>query len=73
MIFLQSQRCHWRNLKSVAKREVTSNQTILEESEDKEKNEVSLSENVNLFQSLRVLQEEDGVEEETAETISTYF
>ncbi|CAD7081680.1 unnamed protein product [Hermetia illucens] len=64
-----SQRCHWRNLKSVAKREVTSNQTILEESEDKEKSEVSLSENVNLFQSLRVLQEEDGVEEETAETI----
>ncbi|KAK1127469.1 hypothetical protein K0M31_004006 [Melipona bicolor] len=46
----QSQPCHWRNAKNVAKRslpEITGSSTPA----------TSLSENVNLFQSLRVLQE----------------
>ncbi|KAM7358177.1 uncharacterized protein ACRADG_003232 [Cochliomyia hominivorax] len=60
-----SQPCHWRNLKTVTKRDV-SNMTLDSSSpseiadvliETTEKPETSLSENVNLFQSLRVLQE----------------
>jgi len=66
-IFSQSQPCHWRNLKAVTKRD-TSNMTATNISipplssdgeglttENPPAN--SLSENVNLFQSLRVLQE----------------
>ncbi|XP_058981971.1 uncharacterized protein LOC101895827 [Musca domestica] len=61
-----SQPCHWRNLKAVTKRDV-SNITLETAVTDQipndllmdttEKPETSLSENVNLFQSLRVLQE----------------
>jgi Zona pellucida-like domain len=49
-----SQPCHWRNLKSVTKREVT----------EKPATNSTLSDNINLFQSLRVLQDEDENEYE---------
>jgi hypothetical protein len=45
---LQSQPCHWRNLKGVTKREVPS-----------EPVNTTLSDNISLFQSIRVLQDED--------------
>lgn len=48
-----SQPCHWRNLKSVSKREI-SNSTGGEGSKKE-----SVSDNISLFQSLRVLQDED--------------
>ncbi|XP_068149048.1 LOW QUALITY PROTEIN: uncharacterized protein [Drosophila tropicalis] len=65
-----SQPCHWRNLKAVTKRD-TSNKTATNisvpplsdalgeagTSTDSPGGQASLSENVNLFQSLRVLQE----------------
>ena len=51
---LQSQPCHWRNAKSLTKRSVDTTLVPLHH---------ALSENVSLFQSLRVLQ--DG---ETADT-----
>ncbi|KAJ6640564.1 Cuticlin-6 [Pseudolycoriella hygida] len=56
-----SQPCHWRNLKTVTKRDV-SNQTIILEtnSTSEEKKEAPLSDNISLFQSLRVLQEGEG-------------
>ncbi|KAL7049562.1 hypothetical protein ACKWTF_003764 [Chironomus riparius] len=43
-----SQPCHWRNLKGVTKREVQT-----------EKANSTLSDNISLFQSIRVLQDED--------------
>ncbi|XP_060529165.1 uncharacterized protein LOC132703739 [Cylas formicarius] len=51
-----SQPCHWRNVKNVKKRSIQS------DIEKKLSPNVSLSENVNLFQSLRVLQEEESDE-----------
>lgn len=51
-----TQPCHWRNLKSVSKRDVSNN--TLGESEDGKKE--SVSDNISLFQSLRVLQEDEG-------------
>jgi len=48
---LQSQPCHWRNAKNVVKRSVS------EMIGGPSTPATSLSENVNLFQSLRVLQE----------------
>ncbi|XP_065080748.1 uncharacterized protein LOC135703439 [Ochlerotatus camptorhynchus] len=45
-----SQPCHWRNLKGIAKREV------------QQENNSTLSDNISLFQALRVLQEEDDDE-----------
>ncbi|XP_037946841.1 uncharacterized protein LOC119678842 [Teleopsis dalmanni] len=59
-----SQPCHWRNLKAVTKRDI-SNMTaaaiaplpLADPTEVIEKQDPPLSENVNLFQSLRVLQE----------------
>lgn len=50
---IQSQPCYWRNVKSVRKREAGDEYGI-----ESEKNS-SLSENVNLFQALRVLQEDE--------------
>lgn len=47
----QSQPCHWRNAKNVVKRSVS------EMIGGPSTPATSLSENVNLFQSLRVLQE----------------
>ncbi|TMW47391.1 hypothetical protein DOY81_007526 [Sarcophaga bullata] len=58
-----SQPCHWRNLKSVTKRDLGQNITFDTSAvseiaaEITEKPDTPLSENVNLFQSLRVLQE----------------
>ncbi|XP_022186066.2 uncharacterized protein LOC111045067 [Nilaparvata lugens] len=49
-----SQPCHWRNAKSVQKRAITESVTP---------STVPLSQNINLFQSLRVLQEGEGPEE----------
>lgn len=64
---MQSQPCHWRNLKAVTKRDLSNNTStsfkshaaaLIDRSSDTtDKPETSLSENVNLFQSLRVLQE----------------
>uniref|UniRef100_A0A1B0D5E8 Uncharacterized protein n=1 Tax=Phlebotomus papatasi TaxID=29031 RepID=A0A1B0D5E8_PHLPP len=51
-----SQPCHWRNLKSVAKREI-ANQTTVESNSPPPRD--NISDNISLFQSLRVLQEED--------------
>ncbi|XP_062708170.1 uncharacterized protein LOC109428714 isoform X1 [Aedes albopictus] len=45
-----SQPCHWRNLKGIAKRDVP------------QENNSTLSDNISLFQALRVLQEEDDDE-----------
>lgn len=45
---LQSQPCHWRNLKGVTKREAPS-----------EPINSTLSDNISLFQSIRVLQDEE--------------
>ena len=60
---MQSQPCHWRNLKTVAKRDV-SNQTLILDSNStsEEKKDAPLSDNISLFQSLRVLQEGEGEE-----------
>lgn len=55
-----SQPCHWRNLKSVSKRDV-SNNTLSAGDEQKQKE--SVSDNISLFQSLRVLQEDEGTEQ----------
>jgi len=55
---LQSQPCHWRNAKSLTKRSVDTTTLVPVHQ--------TLSENVSLFQSLRVLQ--DG---ETADTGSS--
>lgn len=48
MKLIQSQPCHWRNLKGVTKREIKA-----------EKQNSTLSDNVSLFQSIRVLQDEE--------------
>lgn len=70
MIFLflfscivQSQPCHWRNAKSVSKR-----------STDVEvgTTPAALSQNINLFQSLRVLQEGENGEDASALSNSKY-
>jgi len=55
---LQSQPCHWRNAKSLTKRSVDTTTLVPLHH--------ALSENVSLFQSLRVLQEG-----ETADTGSS--
>ncbi|ODM91629.1 Cuticlin-1 [Orchesella cincta] len=52
-----SQPCYWRNVKSVSKRS-TDNQMMIT---DSEKNS-TLSENLSLFQALRVLQEDEDTE-----------
>lgn len=52
-----SQPCHWRNLKSVSKREI-SNKTLTSGGEGGKQE--SVSDNISLFQSLRVLQEDEG-------------
>ncbi|XP_055610182.1 uncharacterized protein LOC129757087 isoform X2 [Uranotaenia lowii] len=57
-----SQPCHWRNLKGITKRETQPNQ---------EKNS-TLSDNISLFQALRVLQEEDDDDDKAkAETATS--
>jgi Zona pellucida-like domain len=56
---VQNQPCHWRNAKSVSRRSLPD--TLLEATQAPQ-----LSENISLFQSLRVLQEgESGDEEAT--------
>lgn len=58
---VQSQPCHWRNIKSVTKRDVSNaNKTIANEVAENGKKEKSVSDNVSLFQSLRVLQDGEG-------------
>lgn len=52
LFFFQSQPCHWRNMKNVKRRSVEEASVA-----------PRLSENISLFQSLRVLQE--GEEDET--------
>ncbi|KAJ8928606.1 hypothetical protein NQ314_018818, partial [Rhamnusium bicolor] len=54
-----SQPCHWRNVKNVKKRSIATESTSTTVSP----NTPSLSENVNLFQSLRVLQEGESDED----------
>lgn len=51
IIVSQTQPCHWRNVKTHRKREVEAETTSVGPS--------TLSENINLFQSLRVLQEDE--------------
>lgn len=79
----QSQPCHWRNLKSVTKRDV-SNQTIVLEGnrteassssdEQQSDKENAQSDNISLFQSLRVLQEgeEEADDPDAADLKSKY-
>lgn len=50
IFYFQSQPCHWRNVKNLRKRSIADNNSSLV-------TPPSLSENLNLFQSLRVLQE----------------
>lgn len=58
---LQSQPCHWR--KTVSKRDVSNaNQTGDTELVDGERKEKTISDNISLFQSLRVLQEGENDE-----------
>lgn len=56
---IQSQPCHWRNLKGVSKREAPS---------EDHKTNTTLSDNISLFQALRVLQDDDGVDEDDSRT-----
>ena len=67
VVTFQSQPCHWRNVKNVKKRsiEATTQPTTLPT------NTAPLSENVNLFQALRVLQEGES-EEERNVTLTRY-
>ncbi|XP_055530562.1 uncharacterized protein LOC129721701 isoform X2 [Wyeomyia smithii] len=51
-----SQPCHWRNLKGITKREA------------QQETNSTLSDNISLFQSLRVLQEEDDDQKEKEQT-----
>lgn len=60
---LQSQPCYWRNVKSVRKRSVDEYGI---EADEKERNS-TLSENLQLFQALRVLQEDEEPESTRAE------
>lgn len=69
---IQSQPCHWRNIKSVTKRDV-SNTTITSELAESEKKEKSVSDNISLFQSLRVLQEGEGEDSYSSSTRSNYI
>ncbi|CAH0550621.1 unnamed protein product [Brassicogethes aeneus] len=57
-----SQPCHWRNVKTVRKRSIP-NDTVTS-------NPAPLSENINLFQSIRVLQEGE-IEEDTNSTTTS--
>lgn len=54
---IQSQPCHWRNAKSVAKRSTDVEVATTP---------AALSQNINLFQSLRVLQEGENGEDASA-------
>lgn len=83
MCVLQSQPCHWRNLKSVSKRDV-SNQTIELDPTDARnqpdeqlpaKDAAAQSDNISLFQSLRVLQEgeEESGDPDVAEVKSKWL
>lgn len=62
-LLLQSQPCHWRNVKNVRKRSVDS---------QIKPNSSTLSENVNLFQSLRVLQDGENDEQRNITATSRY-
>lgn len=63
----QSQPCHWRNIKTVTKRDVSNtNKTIANELTENGKKEKTVSDNISLFQSLRVLQEGEGDEYNSA-------
>lgn len=58
---MQSQPCHWR--KTVSKRDVSdANRTTDTELVDGERKEKTISDNISLFQSLRVLQEGENDE-----------
>lgn len=63
---LQSQPCHWRNMKSVKRRSV-------EAAEQTASVAPRLSENISLFQSLRVLQEGEEDSELAAKTGTTRY
>lgn len=78
MTISQSQPCHWRNIKSVSKRDV-GNQTYSSELLDNEssavsneRREKSVSDNISLFKSLRVLQEGEG-EDPLGEEVRSKF
>lgn len=59
----QSQPCHWRNAKSVSKRSTDVEVATTP---------AALSQNINLFQSLRVLQEGENGEDASALSNSEY-
>lgn len=63
---IQSQPCHWRNAKNVVKRSVSD---LIDGPSTPA---TSLSENVNLFQSLRVLQEGEVDTEYLQNTTSAF-
>ena len=63
--FFQSQPCHWRNTKSLKKRD-----TGIEDGNNNETN-FGLSNNINLFQSLRVLQEGESPSDNNLQQNST--
>ena len=64
LVMLQSQPCHWRNAKTLTKRSILS-PTLAPTSQ-------ALSENVSLFQSLRVLQDGEATESEASPSNSEY-
>lgn len=67
---LQSQPCHWRNIKSVTKRDVSNATSVTGLNNKKEK---SVSDNISLFQSLRVLQEGEEEEPYSSSARSKWF
>lgn len=67
--FRQSQPCHWRNIKSVAKRDVSNATSVAGLNNTKDK---SVSDNISLFQSLRVLQEGEDEEPYSTSARSKY-
>lgn len=87
--FVQSQPCHWRNIKSVAKRDLSNNTFEIDTTTKTQSSALNtdptpattdnkdgaLSDNISLFQSLRVLQEgeEEGEEREAAIVHSKIF
>lgn len=62
-VVFQSQPCHWRNAKSISKRSTDENAIT---------QMPPISQNISLYQSLRVLQEGEAGEE-TATTNSKYL
>lgn len=76
-IIFQSQPCHWRNAKNLVKRSADEEKALplpsLSTQAPGSPAAVPLSQNINLFQSLRVLQEGEGPEEAALTNCKYYY